>query len=90
MTKSGEDVTERLLAEARAEVESPPALEELKRAIVARCAGRPLRFEQVLAVAGEVASGADANQAVSMTARAVWELLQDGRLSVTATPARPD
>ncbi len=83
VTKRGEDVTERLLAEARRQVETPPALEALKAAIAERCAGQPLRYQQLLALATEVAGDADANQAVELTARAVWELLRDGQLAVT-------
>jgi hypothetical protein len=83
-TKDGENVTERLLREARLQVESPPALDELKRVIVERCAGTPLRYEQLLALAAEVAAGADVNETMALAARAVWELLQDGRLSLTS------
>lgn len=83
-TKDGENVTERLLREARRQVESPPALDELKRAIVDRCSGSPLRYEQLLALAAEVARGASANETVGLASRAVWELLQDGRLSLTS------
>jgi hypothetical protein len=85
VTKRGEDVTVALLAEARAELEKPPALEELKQAILAGCAGQALRYEQLLTLAAEVADDADANQAVGLTERAVWELVREGRLSVAAT-----
>ena len=39
VTKRGEDVTERLLTEARGEIETPPELEALKATIVERCTG---------------------------------------------------
>jgi hypothetical protein len=84
VTKDGENVTERLLAEARQEAESPPALDALKEEIVARAADRPVGFETLLAIAGELAVDADANQRVGLAARAVWELLRDGRVRLTS------
>jgi hypothetical protein len=86
VTKGGENVTARLLAEARLQAESPAGLDGLKQAIVERCADGPLSYEQLLAMAAELAVGADANQTVALAARAVWELLQEDRLSVVAAP----
>ncbi len=85
VTKTGRDVTDRVLAEARDEVESPPALDALKDAIVARADQEPLGFDQLLELAGRLASDADANQRVELAARAVWELLRDGRLRLSGT-----
>jgi hypothetical protein len=80
VAKTGEDVTDRVLAEARGGVESPPALDALKGAIVAQADQEPVRFEQLLELAGRLVIDADANQRVELAARAVWELLRDGRL----------
>jgi hypothetical protein len=80
VTKDGEDVTDRVLGEARSEAESPPALAVLKHAIVARAAEQPVGFEQLLDLVVDLAADADANQRVELAARAVWELLRDGRL----------
>jgi hypothetical protein len=80
VTKTGEDVTDAVLAEARGEVQSPPALDALKDAIVARTADGPIGFDQLLELASGLASDADASQRVELAARAVWELLRDGRL----------
>jgi hypothetical protein len=85
VTKTGEQVTEQVLDEARREVESPPALGALKDAIVARAAGAPVGFEQLLDLAGELASDADANQRVALAARAVWELLREGRMRLVSS-----
>ena len=82
-TKGGEDVTDRLLTETRAEVESPPALEELKQAVVARSAGAPLGYEELLEISGRLAADLDANQRVGLAARAVWELLREGRIGLS-------
>jgi hypothetical protein len=83
VTKHGEDVTARLLSEARQAVEAPPALEALKDAIASRAASRPLGYYELLGLAGEVAADADANQRVGLAARAVWELLGDERVRLT-------
>lgn len=85
VTKTGRDVTDRVLAEARDEVESPPALDALKDAIVTRAGQEPVGFDQLLELAGRLASDADANQRVELAARAVWELLRDGRLRLSGT-----
>ena len=74
VTKDGEDVTVRLLAEARQEVEAPPALDALKDAIALRAAARPLGYYELLGLAGELAGDVDANRRVALAARAVWEL----------------
>jgi len=84
VTKSGRNVTERLMTEARDAVRSPPALEGLKDAIVARAAESPLEFEEVLRLSGELAADLDANQRMALAARAVWELLGEGRVRLAA------
>jgi hypothetical protein len=80
VTKTGEDVTERLLAAARQAVELPPALDGLKRALVERTARTPVGFDELLELAGQLAVDADANHRVGLAARAVWELLREGRV----------
>ncbi|HEY2161095.1 MAG TPA: hypothetical protein VGH24_07305 [Solirubrobacteraceae bacterium] len=82
-TKGGEDVTERVLAEARQAAESPPALEELKEAVAARAAGATLGYEELLEMAGRLAADLDANQRVGLVARAVWELLREKRVRLS-------
>jgi hypothetical protein len=82
-TKGGENVTERVLAEAREAAASPPALEELKEALVTRAAGAPLGYEELLEIAGRLAGDLDANQRVGLAARAVWELLREGRVRLS-------
>jgi hypothetical protein len=82
VTKAGQDVTDQVLAEARTEVESPPALDVLKDAILARTAEGPVGFEQLIGLVALTASDADSGQRLELAARAVWELLRDGRLSL--------
>lgn len=83
VTKHGEDVTRRLLSEARQEVEAPPELEALKDAIASRAASRPIGYYELLGLAGDLAVDADANQRVGIAARAVWELLGEERIRLT-------
>jgi hypothetical protein len=84
VTKDGEDVTDRVLAEARREVESPPVLDALKDAVLARAADGPVGFEQLLGLVALMAPDADANQRIELAARTAWELLRDGRTRVVA------
>jgi hypothetical protein len=89
VTKDGEDVTDRLLSEARTQLESPPALAVLKDAVVARAGEQPVGFEQLLELVVQLAADADANQRVELAARAVWELLRDGRLRLVPAEKTP-
>jgi hypothetical protein len=84
-TKKGENVTERVLSEVRDEVESPPALDSLKEAIAERAGREPLGQQELLDLAGDLAADADANQRVSLSVRAVWELLGEGRVQLTGS-----
>jgi hypothetical protein len=70
----GTDVTERVLAEARAEADPP--LDALKQAIADRCEAGPVGFEQL-----EELGGGGALEA------AVWQLLREGRVRLIAAGA---
>ena len=85
VTRTGENVTERLLSDARQAVAAPPALAQLKQAILERCAPGPLGYEQLLDLAADIATGADASETVELAMRAVWELLQEGALAIAAS-----
>jgi hypothetical protein len=82
-TRSGDNVTAQLLAEAREEAASPASLERLKDAVLARAAADGVGFEDLLRLAAELAADADANQRLALAARAVWELLREGRVRLT-------
>jgi hypothetical protein len=84
VTKGGENVTERLIAETREAVRSPAALDALKDAILARACIAPLGFDELLALAGELATDLEPDQRTALAARAVWELLGQGRLRLSA------
>ena len=82
VTRSGKEVTRRLLTEARDAVASPPALGELKEQLVARAGDGPLGLSAVLDLAGQLESGLSANERVALANRAIWDLLQEGRLDL--------
>jgi hypothetical protein len=76
--RSGEDVTDRLLAEARQRHAAPPALQEEKRRLVTRAVEGALRLDEVVGLTGS--GGELVSQRVALAERAVWELLHEGRL----------
>lgn len=75
VTRTGEDVTGALLAEAQAVAGAPVAA--LKEEIAARCAQGPLGYEQLLALAGGAAPVAE---------QAILELLREDRLKLLPDP----
>jgi hypothetical protein len=84
VTKTAEDVTARVLDEARRAAASPPALDRLKALLVARAQEQPLKMATVLGLAGELRSDSSANERVELANRAIWELLQEERLTLSA------
>jgi len=84
VTKSAEEVTARVLDEARGATGSPPSLEVLKQAVVSRAAQGPLRMAQVLRLAGELEPAEPQAPRLELAGRAVWELLQEERLTLSA------
>jgi hypothetical protein len=83
VTRSGEEVTARVLDEARAVAQSPPALDALKRALLARSVEGPVGMGQVLALAGELEPSLSAPQRLELAGRAIWDLLQNERLKLS-------
>jgi hypothetical protein len=83
VTRSGEDVTARVLDEARAAAHAPPALEALKRELLARCAQEPIGMDRVIALAGELDPHLPPGQRLELAGRAIWALLQEDRLRLS-------
>ena len=73
-TRAGEDVTDRVLEQARASVA------RFKAALVAR--GGRTRLSEVVALAGDSHPQARASDRLALAERAVWELLHEGRLTL--------
>ena len=85
-TRTGEEVTARVLDEARQSMQAPPALDSIKQELLARTAQAPVGLIQLLALVGELDPGSLERDRPALAARAVWDLLQDGRLALS----RPD
>ena len=88
VTKDSEDVTSRVLDEARAAVASPPALDELKTRLLGRASEEPLTMSGVLGIAAEMRSDLSANERLELANRAIWELLDEGRLVLSSSAGR--
>jgi hypothetical protein len=77
-TKSGRDVTAKLLEDARQSRQAPA--DELKEAIVAACAGSPIPLAQVVAVAAAREPQRRPSEVLGAAEQGVWELLHAGRV----------
>jgi hypothetical protein len=88
VTREGEDVTARLLAEAA----HPPPVAELKREVLGRCAYRPLALGRLVELAGDRYPQARVSERLKLCEQAVWELLHEGaiRLSRGGAPVDRD
>ena len=78
VTRDGEDVTERLLAEAA----HPPAVAQLKRELVERVADEPLVLGAVIELAGERYPQSRVSERLALCEQAVWELLHEGAVQL--------
>lgn len=80
VTREGEDVTARLLADAA----HPPAVAELKRELVAHLAGDgPVALSRVVELVGERYPQARVSERLALCEQAVWELLHEGGVVLT-------
>lgn len=79
VTREGEDVTARLLAESA----HPPAVAELKRELVARAAGGSVPVATLVELAGERYPQARVSERLALCEQAVWELLHEGAVELT-------
>jgi hypothetical protein len=78
--RSGERVTERLLAETEQRMKTPPALVELKQELLARCGRAGLGLREVVALAESEERALRASESLALAEQAVWELLLAGQL----------
>jgi hypothetical protein len=81
-TRTGEEVTERLLAEWRQRVRTPPALEQLKRELLDRCGDGEIGLWEIVELAEPREPGRRASERLSLAEQAVWELLHEGKLEL--------
>jgi len=90
VTRTGEDVTERLLTVARRTAERPPELLRLKDELLAQCGPGGLSLGEVvdLAAAGDHTQLASAR--LALAEQAVWELLHAGHVNLVRSETRLD
>jgi hypothetical protein len=81
VTKSGVDVTERVIADAIAPRSSVAGL---KKEIESLCATRMLAISDVLSLADETLPGRRVSERVALAEQGVWELLHQGRLRMVS------
>ena len=86
VTRSGEDVTARVLAE-RAQ---PTPVGELRRAVVDRCAYGPLALPRVVELTGERYPQSRVSERIALSEQAVWELLHEGSVRLVRAGAPVD
>jgi hypothetical protein len=80
VSRQGEDVTERLLAAAQAQVDAPAELAEVKARLLASVGGRSLGLSHVVELMGEETWRA--SERLALAEQAVWELLHEERLTL--------
>jgi hypothetical protein len=83
LTRDGENVTDRLLAE----VAHPPPVAELKRELVARCADGPTGISELIALAGQRYPQSRVSERIALCEQAVWELLHEGAVQLARSGA---
>jgi hypothetical protein len=76
--RSGEDVTDRLLEQARRPAAREEAVEQLRWEIVSRCGAERLRLADSVTVAGELHPDWLVSDRLALAEQAVWELLHLG------------
>jgi hypothetical protein len=84
VTRSGEQVTERVLDEVREATQSPPALRAVKDEVAARCARAAVGMDQVLELTARLDPDASESERLALASRAVIELLSEGRVKLSA------
>ncbi|MFZ1994991.1 MAG: hypothetical protein WAU75_12835 [Solirubrobacteraceae bacterium] len=80
--RSGADVTDAVIAQARRGAQARPEVEALKAAI-GEVAGTPLGFQDVMALAAAAHPNWRASQQLQLAEQAVWEMLHQGRVIMT-------
>jgi hypothetical protein len=81
-TRSGEDVTERLLAESERPGAREQALAALRDEIVSRAGAGSMQVREVVGVAGELHPDWRASDRLALAEQAIWELLHLGSLRI--------
>jgi hypothetical protein len=84
VTRTGQDVTSRLLNETEGSAAALAAeLERFKHEVLARCAVEPRSLHSLLLLANQRNPGWRVSDRLALTERAVWELLHQGRVTMS-------
>jgi hypothetical protein len=83
-SRSGTDVTDAIIAQARRGAEARPEVEALKAAI-GEVAGAALGFQDVMALAAAAQPTWRASQQLELSEQAVWEMLHQGHVVMTVS-----
>jgi hypothetical protein len=83
VTRSGEDVTARVLAERA----HPGPVAELKEDVVDRCAYGPVSLRRLVELTGERYPQARVSERLTLCEQAVWELLHEGAVTLSRAGA---
>jgi hypothetical protein len=78
VTREGEEVTARVLAEAA----QPAPVAELKHEVLERCAYGPLPIARLVELAGDRFPRSRVSERISLCEQAVWELLHEGAVAL--------
>jgi hypothetical protein len=82
-TRTGEDITASVIEEAERGAQARPEVEALKDAIQEAAAGQ-LGFQDVMALAAAAHPHWRASEQLALAEQAVWEMLHQGRVQMTA------
>lgn len=89
-TKAGSDVTDRMIAAARAASARPAGLDELKQRLAGRLDAGPVGLDRIVALADDLLPGHRASARLSLAELAVWELLHEGSTTLQRDGAPVD
>ena len=81
-TRSGTDVTARLLAQSQGDSSTVSDLAELKLRLLEACRGGAIDVRESIRHAGALHPGARASERLGLAEQAVWELLHTGDLQM--------
>jgi len=82
--RSGTDVTDRVLSQAREQTARHPALDRLAERLAGRLSAGPVALGEVVVLADDLMEGRLVSERLAVAERAVWELLQGGRATLLA------
>ncbi len=90
VTRTGVDVTQRLLTAARRAAERPPELLRLKDELLAQCGPSGLALREVVDLAAPGDDTQLASARLALAEQAVWELLHAGHVNLVRSETRLD